>query len=428
MKRLFRIVLAIAAIGAAAVLIVVLLLWRDHSTELTLPAPTGSFTVGRATDVWRDDTRELPIWIWYPAVRSADANPADYVPRYWLEALGSRPRSRIGAVMSTLLTRDAGRVRPHSVVNAAVAGGQPPYPVVILRGGLGAWTTDYTTLAEDLASHGYVVVGFDAPGRTGVVVFPDGRVVERPPENNPETVADADARRALAEKLLAAWVADVGFVVDRLERLNTEQSQPAEQSQSAVAGRALAGRLNTEQSAVAGGTFAQSAVAGGTFAQSAVAGGTFAGRLNLHALGVVGHSLGGATALQFCHVDARCRAGIDIDGLPLGSVVRDGLRTPFMFLLSDHGGETSDPEARRIGADIQSIYDRLPADARSMVTIPGSNHFSFSDQMVTRPQTAMKLLQVVGVLKLEPRQGLAIAAEHVRRFFDARLKGSRSSG
>src|SRR5262252_779028 len=129
MKRLFRIVLAIAAIGAAALLTVVLLLWRDHSAELTLPAPTGSFTVGRATDVWRDDTRELPIWIWYPAVRSADAKPADYVPRYWLEALGSRPRSRIGAVMSTLLTRDAGRVHPHSVVNAAVAGGQPPYPV-----------------------------------------------------------------------------------------------------------------------------------------------------------------------------------------------------------------------------------------------------------------------------------------------------------
>jgi predicted dienelactone hydrolase len=255
--------------------------------------------------------------------------------------------------------------------------------VVILRGGLGAWTTDYTTLAEDLASHGYVVVGFDAPGRTGVVVFPDGRVVERPTENNPETVADADARRALAERLLAAWVDDVGFVVDRLERLNA--------------------------------------------GQSAVAGGLLAGHLNLQAVGVAGHSLGGATALQFCHVDTRCRAGIDIDGLPLGSVVRDGLRTPFMFLMSDHSGEASDPEARRIGADIQSIYDRLPADARSMVTLPGSNHFSFSDQMVTRPQTAMTLLHAVGVLKLEPRQGLAIAAEHVHRFFDARLKGSRSS-
>src|SRR5438093_4073038 len=174
MKRLLKIVLAIVAIGAAAVITLLLLLLRDHYTEVELPAPTGSFAVGRATDVWRDDTRELPIWIWYPAVKSADAKPADYVPRYWLDALGRRPQSRIGAVMSTLLGRDAARVHPHSIVDAPVAPAQRAYPVVILRGGLGAWTTDYTTLAEDLASHGYVLVGFDAPGRTGGGVFPDG--------------------------------------------------------------------------------------------------------------------------------------------------------------------------------------------------------------------------------------------------------------
>jgi len=365
------------------VVALLLLLLRDHYTDVTLPAPTGSLAVGRATDVWRDAARELPIWIWYPAVKSADAKPAGYVPRYWLDALGRRPQSRIGAVMSTLLGRDAARVYPHSTVDAPVAPAEPAYPVVILRGGLGAWTTDYTTLAEDLASHGYVVVGFDAPGRTGVVVFPDGRVVELPPENNPETVSSEAAAVEIATKLLNAWVRDVGFVVDRLERLNAAD---LEQSQFAVAVRPLAGRLN------------------------------------IRALGVAGHSLGGATALQFCHDDPRCRAGIDIDGRPLGSVVRDGLRQPFMFLLGDHSRE-NDPESRQVAADIQSIYDRLPADSRSMITIPGANHFSFSDQMVTRPQTAMKLVQLVGVLRLEPRQGLAVAADHVRRFFDARLKG-----
>jgi len=378
MKRFLKIVLAIVALGAAAAITLLLLLWRDHSTELTLPAPSGSFAVGRATDVRRDDTRELPIWIWYPAATSAGATPADYVPRYWVDALGRRPQSRIGAVMSALLTRDAAHIHPHGLVGAAVAPAEPTYPVVILRGGLGAWTTDYTTLAEDLASHGYVVVGFDAPGRTGVVVFPDGRIVERPPENNPETASSEAAAVEIATKLLTAWVRDVSFVVDRLDRINASG----------------AGALH--------------------------------GRLNLQALGVAGHSLGGSTALQFCHDDGRCRAGIDIDGRPLGSVVKDGVRQPFMFLLSDHTRE-NDAESRQIGADIQSIYDRLPADTRSMVAIPGANHFSFSDQVVTRPQTAMQLLQLAGVLRLEPRQGLAIAADHVRRFFDARLKGARSS-
>src|SRR5262245_32246733 len=226
MKRLLKIVLAIAALGAAAVPTLVLLLWRDHYRDVTLPAPTGSFAVGRATDVWRDDARELPIWIWYPAVKSAGAKPADYVPRYWLDALGQRPRSRIGAVMGTLLARDAARVHAHGLVDAPVAPAQPAYPVVILRGGLGAWTTDYTTLAEDLASHGYVVVGFDAPGRTGVVVFPDGRVVERSPENNPETVATEAARVEIANRLLDGWVRDVGFVVDRLGAINMSRTGP----------------------------------------------------------------------------------------------------------------------------------------------------------------------------------------------------------
>jgi hypothetical protein len=40
----------------------------------------------------------------------------------------------------------------------------------------------------------------------------------------------------------------------------------------------------------------------------------------------------------------------------------------------------------------------------------------------------MKLLQTFGLLRLEPRQGLTNAAEHMWRFFDARLKPSRSSG
>jgi hypothetical protein len=66
-------------------------------------------------------------------------------------------------------------------------------------------------------------------------------------------------------------------------------------------------------------------------------------------------------ALQFCHEDSRCKAGIDIDGAPHGSVIQAGLRQPFMFLLSDHG-DGSDPASIQIGADIQSIYDRIPPD------------------------------------------------------------------
>ena len=40
-------------------------------------------------------------------------------------------------------------------------------------------SSDYTSIAEDLASQGYVVVSMDAPYRTVITAFPDGRVAYR---------------------------------------------------------------------------------------------------------------------------------------------------------------------------------------------------------------------------------------------------------
>lgn len=131
--------------------------------------------------------------------------------------------------------------------------------------------------------------------------------------------------------LLTAWTGDVGFVLDRLAQLHASDAD-----------------------------------------------GPFTGRLDLTRVGVFGHSLGGATAAQFCHEDSRCKAGIDVDGALHGSVIQRGLHQPFMFLLSDHG-QASDPVSRQIEANIHAVYERLPPDGRLHVAIRGANHFTFSD-------------------------------------------------
>lgn len=385
-RRLLRISIALVALGVAGVIALLALLWGSHYADLTLPAPTGPFGVGRMTDAWVDDghvdpfaptpgtKREVVVWIWYPASGTGTAPTASYLPGDWLRAMANQRGSLIGTVLGTLVWRDLAGVHPHSVAGAAVSPARRTYPVVILRSGLGALTTSFTTLAEDLASHGYVVVGFDAPYRTGLVVFPAGRVVTRREADNPETM-NGEARIRLAERLLAAWTDDVGFVVDRMEGMNASP----------------ASKLH--------------------------------GRLDLHALGVVGHSLGGATALQFCHDDPRCRAGIDLDGAPWGSVVREGVRRPFMLLFSDHARET-DAESREIRANVRSVYDRLPVDSRWLAVIRGANHFSFSDQVLVMSPVLARLLRLAGVFRLEPRRGLAIAADSIHRFFDVHLKGA----
>jgi dienelactone hydrolase len=370
------------------------LLWLDHNRETTLPTPTGLFAVGRTMCAWSDAAeldrlapqpgtkRELLVWIWYPAApRQPSQTIDDYLPAPWRTAL----RRQTGVLLTQFLTRDLSRVRAHSIRDAEVSPQQRSYPVIFMRAGLAALTTDYTALAEDLASHGYVVVGFDAPYRSFVVVFPDGRVIARAPQNNADLVGGRQ-QEELANKLVPTWSADMGFVLDQLERLN--ESDPS---------------------------------------------GRFLGRLDMQRVGVFGHSLGGATALQFCHDDSRCKAGIDVDGAPLGNVIAEGVTQPFMFLLSDHRGESdsdaNQPESiRHAGANIHSIYDRLPSDRRLMIMIRGAGHYMFSDDgAMLKSPLVMRVMQSLGIVPLDGRRQVAVTAHYVSTFFDIYLKGAPAS-
>ncbi len=388
LRKLWLWGLGAALFALVGIAILLGLLWVDHKRETVLPTPTGPFAVGRTTCVWSDaehadpmapkpgTRRELFAWIWYPAAPRQPAQTVDdYLPVPWRKAV----ERQIGVLLAQFLTRDLSRVRSHSLRNAKVSSQQHAYPVVLMRAGLAALTTDYTALAEDLASHGYVVVGFDAPYRTFVVALPDGRVVARAPQNNADLVSGSQ-REQLANKLLRAWSSDMGFALDQLERLNA--SDPS---------------------------------------------GRFLGRLDMQHVGVFGHSLGGATALQFCHDDSRCKAGIDVDGAPLGSVIAEGLTQPFMFLLSDHRNE-ADAETRPVKANIRAIYDRLPNDRRSQVMIRGANHFGFSDNgAMLKSPLVMRTLLALGIVGLDGRRQIAVSAHSIRTFFDVYLKGIPAS-
>src|SRR5689334_13640819 len=205
--------------GCGILLVVVLLgigaliggLWVEHRSPVTLPAPTGPFPVGRVACDWADGTkREILVWIWYPCAEGGAID--DYVP-------ANLRAPKTGGGLLRLLTRDPSIVHGHSHRGAALSPRQASYPVVLLRGGASAGVLNYSTIAEDLASHGYVVAGIDAPYRTSVVVFPDGRVVRRTDENNPELYSGAAFDR-LATRLLAAWTSDMTFALDRLAQWN----------------------------------------------------------------------------------------------------------------------------------------------------------------------------------------------------------------
>jgi len=389
--RIFKCLKVLAMLGVLGGASLLGTFWIEHRTEITLPAPTGPFAVGRALYDWVDDKgldmlaptqgnkRELLVWIWYPTAPGQTTLLQDYLPT----SVRAEIERSSGVPILKFLTRDLSKVHTHSRWNSDVSSKQQSYPVVIMRAGASLEVWNYSTLAEDLASHGYVVVGFDAPYRTFTLVFPDGRVMRRIPENNPELCFEKPGQEQdrCADRLLSAWTSDIAFVLDRLEQLNA--SDPSSK---------------------------------------------FTARLDLTRVGVFGHSFGGATAAQFCSQDSRCNAGIDVDGSLHGSVIHASIHKPFMFLLSGRGDFSSDAETRQIQSDIQSVYNRLPADGRLYISIRGANHFTFSDDGALLKSFLVRgVLRAFGKLGLDGRRQLAVTAYCLRSFFDRYLKGESVS-
>ena len=67
-------------------------------------------------------------------------------------------------------------VETNAVGNATPAGQQRSLPLVVLSPGFTSPRSTLTALAEDLASHGYVVAGIDHTYESFATAFPDGRV------------------------------------------------------------------------------------------------------------------------------------------------------------------------------------------------------------------------------------------------------------
>ena len=228
-------------------------------------------------------------------------------------------------------------------------------------------------MAEDLASHGYIVVGNDSPYSTFIMVFPDGRVTEKTCRGSPgEIAAGSDERVRPANSLVRVWSDEIKFILDKPEQLNAGDTS---------------NRIY--------------------------------GRLELNSVGIAGHSFGGAAAAQFCHDDQRCKAGIDIDGAPFGTVVQTDLKKPFMFLLENHSGE-SDPLSKQIRTNIQNIYDSLP-EGRVWISLDRAKHFNFTDMALTKERLIPRLFHATG--PIGGKHGPEVEEAFVLTFFNVNLKG-----
>lgn len=235
------------------------------------------------------------------------------------------------------------QIQTHAHRNARLADTAERFPVVIYSPSGNA--SLHKILFEELASHGYVVVSISHPHWNNVLFDDQGEVIpqdglsehyknwfreaDKPAvrsaqdqiisEDNIWVLEQAQVKlnqaRPIAIAGLQQWSEDIGFVVDQL----SEVSQPAS---------------------------------------------FFESKIDLSRIGVMGFSLGGATAGQFCVTEKSCQAGINVDGFMFGDILDNNLKVPFMFFHSSFSG------AEPAGA----LFYEWAENSAYMLQVAGANH------------------------------------------------------
>ncbi|MGW9450514.1 alpha/beta hydrolase family protein [Streptomyces sp. NPDC055632] len=286
-----------------------------------LPAPTGPHAVGSTvlplvdrsrTDPWvpTADGRALMVTLHYPAARSGGGSPARYATREEARLLAEQLGPGVsGDVLA--------RTRTHGGTDARPAPGR--HPLVVLSPGFSVSRWTLTSLAEDLASRGYVVASVDHAYESFGISLPGGRTLTC------VACTALDEGGVHGSVVTTTRAADVRYVLDRL-----------------VGPRSVWRHADV---------------------------------IDARRIGMAGHSIGGASAATAMVADRRIDAGINMDGAFWEELPPEGLRgRPFMML------GTHDETHLPGGTD--TSWDRTWSALdgwKRWITLVGADHFSFSD-------------------------------------------------
>ncbi|GLZ37524.1 alpha/beta hydrolase [Actinokineospora sp. NBRC 105648] len=309
-------------------------------STIAVPRPTGRYPVGASTLHLVDKARTDP-WA---------GGPRELMITLRYPALpAGRPAPYATVPEVTALLADQG-----IPVDAALVAGTrtnarvdaPPLPgrrpLVILSPGFGLPRFTLTGLSEDLASHGYVVATVDHAYESVGMALPDGRLL------GCEACEVVDGTNAhLVPETRAK---DVTFLLDRL----------------------LTSR--------------------------------YARLIHPRQIGMAGHSIGGAAAVEAMRTDRRVRAGADFDGTIFTPATLD---RPFLLVDSDRPADPSWTAA----------WPELTGP-KGWRTVAHANHGSFHDVAALAPQLGFPDDPALpGARATEITRGLLLS------FLDRYLKG-----
>lgn len=298
-----------------------------------LPRPTGRYSVGTRTEHWTDpDTqRELVVQLWYPA----------------------RPTGRRAPYMLLAETKPQfiywHSIRTNSWQNAPAVQTGPlaePFPLLLFGPMWAGRRTQDTFLAEELASHGYVVAAIDHPGNGARIELANGTILKSDRARALSNQTTAPAVRALWTRELALWTADNEYVLGML---------------TAHPPTWLAGRIDNTR------------------------------------IGAFGHSFGGAASMallgqypaQAPRIQApRVQAALNMDGWTFDGLTRRTTE-PVLFLYAGPpltappASNSVDDQLQR--QDLAAVNASLAQHGGCEAYIPNTQHADFTDQTLVSP-------------------------------------------
>lgn len=349
----------------------------ERNKIVALPKPTGSFAVGRTSYNWTDPSRnetfteangsrrKLAVWVWYPADLKENVKNAEYLPGKW------KTEQDKNTGMMIYLQQNLTKIQTNSYEDAPLSTKQGKYPLVVFEPGMGKIVFNYTALAENLASHGYIVLAINPTYSSDFVVFSDGSTAYKTSKGSvPEGDATDKELNDAGQKLVKTWSKDMSFAISKLDEMSLEK-----------------GNMWTEH-------------------------------VDMEHIGAFGHSFGGAASAEASVTDKRIKASIDIDGYLYG--VQKSPQKPLMFIMSQHGQNGIDLlESNKI----HDFYNSINKD-RYIIEIPKAAHFSFTDNTLFF-SPILKAMGIYGTINGE--RGLQITNSYIATFFDKYLKNVDSN-
>ncbi|WP_230199098.1 alpha/beta hydrolase family protein [Risungbinella massiliensis] len=366
-----------------------------------LPKPSGPYQVGTQTfhmidpnrdEIWTKashDKRELMVQIWYPAQNSKDNKPKALFPEDTTTFQKFTQAYANGLGVPSFVLDYWKYIKSNSYEGVDVLSSKTPYPVVLLSHGFGTTRILHTSQAEHLASNGFIVIAIDHTYSTTATVFPDGRVTGLQTEMNLDSFFETNS------KLGMVWTEDIGFIINQLEKM-----------------------------------------------QSGIVQSKFQGKLDLQNLGIMGHSVGGATAFNALYLNSKIKAGINMDGTLYDRDDRNNISKPFMFIQAEdfmvqrkkmESGNIPTAERKTMNISDEQfnrlkqeklkeyqIIDNVVKHGGLMISVKGAAHFNFTDLQLF--SDLFSLLGMTG--DIDGERSAMIVNQYVLDFFNKHLKGT----